>query len=79
MKLGEIEYFCNCLLKNLKEHVVAKDKDGKCVYCRHHTIKRCVTESDIKCDEKHGAALDKIKREYLEIIIKDRRHDAKVN
>lgn len=79
MKVGQIEYFCNCLLKNLKEHVVAKDSEGRCVYCGHHAIKRAVTDSDIRCNEKHGAKLEQLKREHLEIIIKDRRHNEKVN
>jgi hypothetical protein len=77
--LGELKYFCNCLLKNHKEHKVAVDSDEKCVYCGHYAIKRKVTEADIRTENKYGDKIDRLKREHLEIIIKDRRHNEKVN
>ena len=77
--LNTLRYFCNCLLKNHKEHVVAVDKEEKCVYCGHYAIKRKTTEADLRTDEKYGTEIDAKKREHLEMIIKDRRHGEKVN
>ena len=79
MKLGDLEYFCNCLLKNFKEHTTAPDADGNCVYCGHSAIERQVTQADMRCRDKHGAKIDKLKREHLEMLIRDRRYDEKVN
>ena len=79
MKLGDLEYFCNCLLKNYKEHTTATDSIGKCVYCGHHAIKRKVTLADLRTIDKQGAKIDKLKREHLEMLVKDRRYDEKVN
>lgn len=79
MKLGESNYFCNCLLKNLTEHLTAPDSEGNCVYCGHYAIHRTVTEADLRCEERHGVNLNKLKREYLEVLVKDRRYDEKVN
>ena len=79
MKVGEIKHFCNCLLKNYKEHLTAKDKDDKCVYCRHHVIRRAVTDMDIRCQKEKGDIIEKAKKEYLDVIIKDCRYDEKVN
>ena len=79
MKEGDLRHFCNCLLKNHKEHTVAADSKGRCVYCGYHAIERRVTEADIRCEDKYGKKLDTLKREYLEMMIKDRRHNEKVN
>ena len=79
MRIGQIEHFCNCLLSNLKEHLVAADSEGRCVYCRHSVITREVKLSDITCEETHGEKLKKIKMEHLEILMKDLRHDSKVS
>lgn len=79
MKRGDIEYFCNCLLKNLTEHIVASDKKGRCVYCGHHTIKRVVTDADVRCHIKNEVKLNEIKTEYLGMALKDRYHNEKIN
>lgn len=79
MKLGNLEYFCNCLLKDLKEHVTAPTKDGNCVYCGYAVVKREVTPKDIRVQDKFGEDLKKKKMEALEIFIKDIRYDDKVN
>ena len=79
MKLGDMEYFCNCMLKNYKEHLTAPDHSGDCVYCGHAAIKRPVIASDLRTEIKHGANIDKLKREHLEMLVKDRRYDEKVN
>ena len=79
MKLGDLEYFCNCMLKNNKEHVTASTSSGDCVYCGYAVIKRPITEADLRCALKHGDDLEILKREHLEMLVKDRRYDAKVN
>ena len=79
MKLGDLEYFCNCMLKNHKEHVTAPDSDGNCCYCGYVAIKRPVTDADLRCALKHGDKLEELKREHLELLVKDRRYDEKVN
>jgi len=79
VKLGELEYFCNCLLKSYREHVTAPDNDGNCVYCGHHAVHRPITDSDIRRDKKYGEKINKLKREYLEVLVKDMRYDEKVN
>lgn len=79
MEIGDLEYFCACLLKNNREHVVAADKKGNCVYCRYSALQRRVKESDLRCEDRYGEELDRVKREHLEILMKDRRHDEKVN
>jgi len=79
VKLGALEYFCNCITKNYKEHVTAPDSEGNCVYCGHHAIKRQITMVDIRYHEKNGDRINLLKREYLEVIIKDRRYAEKVN
>jgi len=85
MKEGDIEYFCICLLPSAlskdqgTDHVVATGKEGRCVYCRYYAVKRPVKKQDIKVAEKHKEHLDKLKKEYLEVFIKDRRYDEKVN
>ena len=78
MKLGDLEYFCNCLLENYKEHVTAADHAGDCVYCGHCAIKRPVTAADIRTETKYGAKIDRLKREHLEMLVKDRRYEEKV-
>jgi hypothetical protein len=70
LKLGETAHFCNCLLPNLKEHVVGVTDDGCCVYCGYHAIKRKITEFDISGEKFWGEKLRKIKRESLELYIK---------
>lgn len=77
--LGKIQYFCTCLLKNNKEHVVAVDSKERCVYCVHYAIKRKTTEADLRTAQKYGEEIDTKKREHLEMVIKDRRHGEKVN
>lgn len=79
MREGDIEYFCNCLLKGLKEHTVAVDSQERCLYCGHFSVKRPCVESDLRHDKKHGAKLEVIKREYLEMFIKGRRHNETIN
>tara|TARA_R100001244_G_scaffold127320_3_gene97875 strand:+ start:177 stop:416 length:240 start_codon:yes stop_codon:yes gene_type:complete len=79
MILGEMEYFCNCMLKNYKEHVTAPDAQGNCVYCGHCAVHRKIVPSDIRTEEKHGKKIDEKKREHLDMFAKDRRYDEKVN
>jgi len=79
MKEGDIKHFCNCLLKNYKEHLTSKDEEGKCIYCMHHVIRRRVTSMDIKCEKDHGEFLEEARKRYLEVIIKDKRYNEKVN
>ena len=78
MKIGDLEYFCSCLLKNNREHITAADKEGNCVYCRYSAIQRKVKESDLRCEDRYGEKLESIKREYLEITMKDKIHQEKV-
>jgi len=79
MRLGNLEYFCNCLLKDLKEHITASTKDNCCAYCGYAVVKREVTPKDIRVQEKFGEELEKKKMEALEIYVKDIRHNEKVN
>lgn len=79
MIIGENDYFCNCLWSRPTEHITVPDKHGCCVYCGYHAIHREVVDADIRCEEKHGDELNRLKREYLEVIIKDLRHNEKVN
>lgn len=79
MRIGSVEYFCNCLLKNLKEHVTAPNAEGNCVYCGYVCVKREVTEKDLRTVERWGEEILKKKKEALEILIKDLRHNEKVN
>lgn len=70
MKLNEILHFCNCLLPGHREHETAALKDGSCAYCGYHTVKRAVTEADLRTDKKDGEKLRKMKKEYMELHIK---------
>jgi hypothetical protein len=79
MKLGSLEYFCSCLLPNMKEHLTAPDSQGNCVYCGYHVIQRKVTEADLRAAKFWAETLSEKKREHLELRIKDLRHETKVN
>lgn len=79
MKLGNLEYFCNCLLKDLKDHVTAPTEEGNCVYCGYAVVKREVTPKDIRVESKYKEELYKKKMEALEIFVKDLRYYEKVN
>jgi len=79
LKEGQLDYFCNCLLTNYKEHTVSADKEGNCVYCGHHALLRPATAVDVRASIKWEERLHKIKMEHLEMLIKDRRHNEKVN
>lgn len=79
MKKGDITYFCNCLLKNLKDHGTATDSSGNCVYCGHACVRREVTEKDIRNEYKHGKVLLEKKKEALDLLVKEIRHKEKIN
>jgi hypothetical protein len=86
MKIGRKEYFCSCLSKDVvgrssctSEHVVAVDKTGRCVYCSYIAVLRPVNEFDIRFNTKYEEALEKEKYKHLEVIIKDKMHNEKVN
>ena len=79
LRKGRIEYFCNCLLKNFKEHIVAVDSEDACVYCGYTAIKRGITQVDITSERRHKETLEKLKLEYLDILVKDNNHGEKVS
>lgn len=79
MKLGDLEYFCACLLRENKEHKTAATSEGDCVYCGYAVVHRKITEKDLRDHKKYGEELEKRKREALEIFIKDARYNDKVN
>jgi hypothetical protein len=78
MRIGQIKYFCNCLLGS-KDHVTVTSEDEDCLYCGFAAVKREVKDKDIRDAEKHKKELHDKKFEALEIYIKDRRHNEKVN
>lgn len=79
LREGRIEYFCNCLLKNFKEHIVSVDSDGACCYCGYTAIRRGITRVDITSERRHKATLEKLKLEHLDIMVKDNEHGEKVS
>lgn len=79
IKEGDLEYFCNCLLKNYKDHVTAIDKEGCCVYCGYHAVLRHAKAVDVRSETKWKDRIKKAKMEHLELLIKDRRHGEKCN
>lgn len=78
MKEGSVHYFCNCLLQNFKDHITAVDNEGCCLYCKHHAVQRKATESDVRGNIKWNDRLQAAKMEHLKILIKDKRHQEKV-
>ena len=78
MKLGQKMDFCNCLL-GLKDHVTVTSEEGDCLYCGFAAVHREVKEKDIRDAKKHEKELHDKKFEALEIYVKDRRHNEKVN
>ena len=78
MKLGDLEYFCNCILKSGKDHVTAVDEDQICVYCGYYSAPRKVTPKDIRRNEQYGTLIEELKQEHLDLIIKAKRHKEKI-
>ena len=79
MRLNKYYYFCNCLTPSLNDHETGVDDDECCVYCNHFAVYRQATEKDIRLGEKHKDKIQKLKLEALEIHIKDKVYNEKVN
>lgn len=79
MRVGCTGTFCNCLINEITEHFTEQDEEGCCVYCGYHVIERIITKKDTRMRAKNAERMKKLKMEALDVFVKDKRHNEKVN